>query len=402
MVTLERFWRRHRRTVLRVAIVAMAVLAALKLGDEFDRLLFRPTADRGAEDLEKFVEITQQWFSGQPTYHEIEDAVYPPASYTLLWPLAGWLPLAAVRWLWGALSVGALAWLGWIFVRESGAEGRDEIVLVVLLLLSLNAVGATIGMGQLGLLQLPLLIAPVLALRRRPPSLALDLAVALAVLFALVKPNVSAPFFWLILFIPGRIRPAALVVTAYLLLTAVAMAHQTTGAGQFTAAEVTTDSVLRGLDGLRWGATHGGYGNIHTWLGQAGLSALNLSASLAVLGVFGFWLLKNRAADPWLLLGITGIVSRMWAYHRVYDDLLILLPMLALFRIAKAGTLESPRVAVAGSLLAITVVAMLAPARVQHFPQPWSGLFIWGHTLVWLADLVFLVHVVRSGRVATA
>jgi hypothetical protein len=37
----------------------------------------------------------------------------------------------------------------------------------------------------------------------------------------------------------------------------------------------------------------------------------------------------------WLLLGVTALVARFWTYHRWYDDLLILLPMIALFRIAQ-------------------------------------------------------------------
>ena len=57
-------------------------------------------------------------------------------------------------------------------------------------------------------------------------------------------------------------------------------------------------------------------------------------ASLLVLFLLGCWTLRHRAGDVGLIFGVTAIVARFWTYHRVYDDLLILLPMVALFPIA--------------------------------------------------------------------
>jgi hypothetical protein len=82
----------------------------------------------------------------------------------------------------------------------------------------------------------------------------------------------------------------------------------------------------------------------------------------------------------------------------VYDDLLVLLPMVALFRIAKRGEAEGGSDLVAGVLLAVLVLAMLAPARLQFPSSPWLPLFVAGHVSVWLVVLLFLLRQARLNR----
>jgi hypothetical protein len=119
---------------------------------------------------------------------------------------------------------------------------------------------------------------------------------------------------------------------------------------------------------------------------------------LAVLVALGFWTFQHRKGDLWTLLGATAIVARLWTYHRVYDDVLILLPMVALCRVTKWETSsDSTRIA-AGLLLAATMLSMLAPARLEHFAWPWSQMFTGGHALVWLAVLGFLLDQARRNK----
>jgi hypothetical protein len=63
------------------------------------------------------------WFAGRRIYGELGSAVYPPATYVLLWPLVGWLDVGAARLLWGLTTVIALGAIIYLLVRESGAEG---------------------------------------------------------------------------------------------------------------------------------------------------------------------------------------------------------------------------------------------------------------------------------------
>src|SRR5690349_425668 len=146
-VRIYRWWSGHQIWLLRLAILLMLALSALKLGIEFRRLILEvdPT---DAVDLKTRYEELHQWFSGVPIYR-VGFVAYPPATYVILWPLLGWLPLEASRWLWALTTVGALAWFAYLIVRESGATTRTERLFVALMLLSMGATGTAIGTGQL-------------------------------------------------------------------------------------------------------------------------------------------------------------------------------------------------------------------------------------------------------------
>jgi hypothetical protein len=74
----------------------MAVVAAVWLSYQFWRLLWQTapswrTTPTGAIDLKILHRLVQLWFVGQPVYPELPGALYPPASYAMLWPFLGWL-----------------------------------------------------------------------------------------------------------------------------------------------------------------------------------------------------------------------------------------------------------------------------------------------------------------------
>jgi hypothetical protein len=88
---------------------------------------------------------------------------------------------------------------------------------------------------------------------------------------------------------------------------------------------------------------------------------------------------------------VTAYVARFWAYHRWYDDALILLPMVTLFRIAKQGPTDFGGDIVAGFLLGITLLAVLAPGGLFLFPPPWDMWYVTAQISVWFAGLAFLL-----------
>jgi hypothetical protein len=367
--------------VLRPAVAVLALFALVKLGSEFRRLV-ADTGVYGAIDLHHLHTQVHRWFAGSPVYTELHNALYPPASHAILWPLVGWLDFTSARWLWAGTSVVMLGWLAWLIVQESGAETRLERAFVALLLLSMNATGVTIGNGQLIVHCLPVLLTGLLVLRRGRGEWRDDLLAASLILVALVKPNITAFFFWAVLFCPGRLRPAVLVVCGYLALTLFAAAFQGAGVPALIA------GWLRNCSGL----AANGYGHLQAWLADVGLARWSIAVSLSVLGLFGVWTYVHRGADMWVILGVTGIVARIAICHLVYDDVLMLLPMVALFRVAKRGEAAGGSDVAAGVLLALLVLVMLAPARLQFTSSPWLPLFAAGHVGVWLAVLLFLLR----------
>ena len=380
--TIRKGWIRHHLTFLRLAVVLMAVLALLKLGSEYWRLLL-DTGPKGAVDLRLLHELVHRWFSGRPVYSDLKTAVYPPASYVILWPFLGWLAVTPARWLWAVTSAVALGALAYLIVRKSGAETPLERAFVVLMLLSMNATGVTIGNGQLILHLLPLLVAGLCLTYPVRRGWGKHLFGAGLLLIALVKPNVSIPFFWIILFRPGGLRLAVSTSLGYAALTFFAASFQ----------ELELMTLLREwLARASAEAAKGGLADLHTCLSALGLKEWILPASLIVLAALGFWVYWHRHGDRWLLLGETALVARFWAYHRLYDNLLILLPMIALFQIAKRGPSVNGEDVTAGVLLGITMLVMLAPARLYIVSPPWNQFFIALQVIDWMAVLIFLLH----------
>lgn len=381
LCAILRAWDRHRPTILYSAIGAMSVAAVWALATGFERLLFDPGPD-GAIDLKfRYAEVAR-WFAGLPVYPVLPDSTYPPASYAALWTLLGWSPLTVCRWLWAAASGLALTWLARYTARESGAVARVECVFAALLPLALNAASVAVGNGQLVLFLLPPLSASILLLARKGDrGLRTDVTAAALFLVALTHPAIAAPFFWLVLLVPTRPRAAATVVIGYVVATLFSAAFQP--GDLFTLLREWTTNVGAAAVGK-------GYADLHTALVYLGLRDWAMPASGAVLAGLGVWTFRRRRADTWLLLGVTGIVARLWTYHGLYDDVLILLPMIALFRIAKRAAHPADRT-VAAALLTVTLPVMLLPARWDVFwNPPWSTLFWASHVTVWLAMLLFL------------
>jgi len=157
----------------------------------------------------------------------------------------------------------------------------------------------------------------------------------------------------------------------------------------------------------------GGYGNLQNMSQEAGLVGLqNFVLPVASVLACGAWLLRHRRTDPWILLGVCALAARLGWYHRVYDDMLLLFPAMALLRVFASrrtpGGADARTARTALVLLALTLAHLLLPVALAEFvgfaPRriaPW----------VWTLDLLFLARVASifedagsdgHGRVASA
>ena len=66
--------------------------------------------------------------------------------------------------------------------------------------------------------------------------------------------------------------------------------------------------------------------------------------------------------------------------------------MIALFRLAKQRPTTAGADVVAGILLAITMLVMLAPGGLFLFPPPWNMRYVAGQVIVWIIGLIFLLR----------
>ena len=370
------------------ALIGMAVLAAGWLSYEFWRLLFQPGV-MGAVDLLLRYDEVHRWFAGLPVYSELRTATYPPASLVLLWPLVGWLDPVGTRWLWAATTILALGWLVWLLVRESAARTRMEKAFIALLPLSAYATGAAIGNGQLIVHVMPVILMVLLILRSERARLwQWKVLAAGLLLVSLVKPTLAAPFFWTALFAASSPWPVILAGGGYAALTLLAAQFQPSPLPLLLREWLArSEQTAIGSSGA----------NLHAWLAALGLVDWIPVASLVVLLALGAWVYRYRHADLWLLLGVTSIVTNLWSYHLWYDDLVLVLAGVSLFRLASSEAPDGERFLARGLLVAL-VVSGLAPGGLYLLPPPWNGFYVVLQTIVRAAVLVYLVEQTRRAK----
>jgi hypothetical protein len=250
----------------------------------------------------------------------------------------------------------------------------------------------TVGVGQLGLICLAAGLGGVVLARRAGTSLGGALGAALLFTVSLVKPTLTAPWFWLLLLA----SPAAALLTILLY-----------GAATLAACALQPDPLARLLTGwIDNGHLHvsRGYGNVADWAAALGLGAWLVPLAFAMLAGLLVWVLRHRHADLWILLGVSACVARFFTYHYYVDDLLLLVPMIALLRLAateRSGAVQ--RTAALAFLL--TAAAQLTPTRWFTELGPAVGRATEGlQILVWLVAAGVLLWAGRSepGGAATA
>jgi hypothetical protein len=378
-------WGKHGAAVLLAAVAFMVLAAAWRLFHAVPFLLWTGETPHPTDLHARHGEVAR-WFQGIFVDPRAGKPDYPPASYVMLWPLLGWLDLGRARWLWGLTGLAALAWFGWMAARESGARTRTAALMFLVLPFSGYATSATFTVGQLGGHVVPLLVGGLLLLRRRSATWWNDVRAAVMVLFALVKPILSVPFFWIVLLAVGRLRPALLVVGGYLALTAWAASFP----------DAATFSVLSGwledTPNLAEGTV-----NLHKALYLVGHASWVLAATAVTLVAFGWWVFRNRGADLWILMGAAALVTRLAFHHRLYDDVLLLVPMITLFRLAVAGDPREGRDLQAGVLFALTWTTVHMPAQLFVLAPPMPMLVGAGQAAVWTGSLLFLLGAARRG-----
>lgn len=379
----------RRKTFLLCAVGMMTCAALIWLGYEFWRFFLTPKELLGRRvlfggvDLKLLYDFTGEWFCGIPVYKYSKLAVYPPASYAIVWPLVGWTGFPASRLLWTAVTIISLAYLVRTFARESGAMTPLERTFAGLIPLATYPAGAVIGNGQLTILVLACLTGGILLLARAAKRWTTDILASALFLVALVKPHISAPFFWMALILPGRVRPALLIAGGYCMLTLFAASWQETGLVTLLSAWLSRGSAA---------AASAGYANAHMSLAWLGFGNFGLTFSLVILASLGFTVFRLRRADLWVLLGITAIAARLWTYHQWFDDLLIIPAIIALFRLANSIAVPPGTRVTAGALSGACILLMLAPGGHFLLPYPWRSIYLALLSVLWMAILAFLVR----------
>jgi hypothetical protein len=259
----------------------------------------------------------------------------------------------------------------------------------VIFLLAIYPTAVTIGNGQITIHVLYPLLVGIFLVREKGNRLGSDLLASLLLLLALIKPSITLPFLWIVLFTSGSIRILAMVSTGYVALTLFSISFRGNGFfGFFQDMKFLSSGIF----------SHRGYANLYVWLGALDLEAWAFPAAFVLLLAFGIWCYRHRYSDLWLQLGVAALVARLWVYHRLYDDLLIILPMIALFRITKQDPSSDNRDIKAGVLLFLSWAALLIPGTLYRLPSPLGVPFRIGHAVIWIFMLIFLLLQAERSR----
>jgi hypothetical protein len=381
--------KKHSDRLVKLLIALALIPLVLKYWYETQRILGFLPGTAGGIDLGFYYRWTRQWFSGvNVLVARTNPQDYPPASIILLYPLTGMWTMEQARWVWAITTVLAIVVVLFIAFQAWGESFIHRAVLVVLLLY-INGVGVTLGNGQATLHVLALVLSSVLLLHQRPVRLTTDLLAAALLTCALLKPNLSAPFIWLVVIFPDslRVRPLFLIVVGYLALSLFAAQLVSTPlptlfsqflANRLPKADISIDP------------------NLHFVLGNLGLDGYLLLASAICFCVLGIWMYRHRASDIWLLLAISTLVMRVWGFHWVYDNAFLIIPELVLLRSLKQGGANKSGTLIPAVLLALNVIAVLPPGNLGGQPRSIQlalALFQGG---VWVLTLFFFLHL--AGR----
>jgi hypothetical protein len=215
--------------------------------------------------------------------------------------------------------------------------------------------------------------------------LLVDGTVAVLLVASLVKPTMSAPVVAMLLVLAGRWSPFVLTTALYAALTALALAFQDSHPVELVAAWLGQEGGLT----LEMGSV-----NVHLWLHWLGVrgSLLPASGVLLILGVVLAW--RYRAADPWFVLGVAAILGRLWIHHRAYDDVMLVIAAVPLFRLAMLAREHAPLTSLgAGVLLGALYASGHIPMQAYLNTAP-PGLWLVGEvfrTVAWTGVLGFLL-----------
>jgi len=388
--------RRTLVTFQRPLLVSLAIGLAFAGGVELILKIWRLAGpqreiDLRASSITVLYRVTLAWFEGEPVYTFPNNiSLYPPATWLLLWPTYSWLTFDQARLLWTFINLAALAALCLLCARAMSGQGRLASLCAGLAPLSVPAMADSFGIGQLTIVVLPLTIGAVVIAARTQPTWWSDAAAAALFVVALMKPNLTAPFFLPLVIVSRRIRLVAFVIFGYAVLTYAASLAQPVGL------------VTQIRDWLRYmrGVAGEGYGNLQSLLIWLEWPEAFFPLVLALVIALAAWVWWCRRSDVWILLAVAAIVARLWTYHRVYDDAVLLIPVIALARMVGRDTddvdwLQDLAVLIGfAAILWIPLQFHYAGSTLGAFTvtRPWTVAFNMSHTVAAVAALVYLAR----------
>jgi hypothetical protein len=189
----------------------------------------------------------------------------------------------------------------------------------------------------------------------------------------------------LLTFIAVAVRPESFA-------TLIAQWVTNVGGGDLVSSGKGGTGWMTNSEGIHWLGES--YSNLHKLMWTLGVNGSYATSSLIVLAGLGVWMFRNRRADIWTLMAVAALVARLWSYHRVYDDALLLVPLAALSRLI--GRHDDQQSRIAQALFLANWFMLMAPARILAGDPPLAWMMEASQSILWIVTLVYLAMSARS------
>ncbi len=369
------FWK--KRSILLISTFILLGISLAYLGKGFYMLAFAGSQEGAGDLLERWKEQQYIYLNTYPYYMDSADidprlgkvisGGYPPwAFFTgfFIFPNISWTLTCFYQVFLNILSLGILS----RFAYQIGLPfGQISAYFFVASCLAISSHSTTLGLGQYGIIINAFLISVYYCVQTRKNILA-----GIFMGIALAKPNISAPYI-LSLIIHRRLKPV-FIAFAYIISATFYIAWLT---------KLDFVNVFsRFLKQIKYVADDGFSGiNILINLGiNQEIAILLLIAITTGVSIVVFQ--KLRHTSLLTLFASASVIGRVFIYHRVYDDLMLVFLLLALLQLA----FQVPNRYNIGSVFLLGLTLWI-PASLQNLIPYWSSFQL----LVWLSLLFYLL-----------
>lgn len=293
---------------------------------------------------------------------------YPPWAYFTGLFLVSGLPWPVTKIFFAILNAISLGIFFWFTYRVTKNYGRLPAIGLAITVLAMGANSFALQNGQYSIIINALIAGMALFLSANLPILA-----GLLYGVSLVKPSISAPFFFIL--VAKRQWTAVAAAIAYI-FTASLVISVITGTNPIT-------MFAQFIDIHRAGGTLGGssYGpvNLALHLGIPEMSALKMIAVFFLFVSFiVIWIFRESSLIVLLALG--SVFGYLWTNHRSYDDVMMAFLLIALGDLALKESLTSNYVIF--TIVAVTLWLPPSIASIQYVG--YIKITIWILSLIYL------------------
>jgi hypothetical protein len=358
--------------------IVLSTISIIYLTKGFYYLLIDQTI--GAKDLHSRWQEQQYIYRGLYPYlvrkgsplidNELGPVVsggYPPWSF-----FTGFLTFPPISWgltrLYHALiNIVSLLIIA-IFSYKIGRNyGQVKSWFTVITCLSMASYATTLADGQYGIIVITLLILMYWSIEKKH-----DIIAGLMLGLALVKPNISATFFLILLIY--RLPKGIIICCAYLLISVLSISKLVNHSPIYLFKDnimTIKHFVLKGYSGV----------NLVNYIGIEPLPATIILATISLI-FLAIIMYKFRDLSMLSLFALASVVGRLFTYHLSYDNVMLIFLLLALLDIV----LSKPKF-YNTLMLALVLLSLLIPAQITNLTSVKIA-----QAAIWIIGAIYILH----------